>query len=135
MNYFKVSAEKSIKTSDLLGKTDIATRKWGFTKQINEIYFKFPWITRIWKKKKKKKDSWEEVSQTLVGLLAARLNLDCFELNKQISIAHRTLKSEDNNNYWPIFAQVVSWRLEENSFNSMQQECWKSVFHILFQKN
>ena len=50
MNDFKVSAEESIKTSDLIGKTDIATRKWGFTKHINEIYFTFPWITRIWKK-------------------------------------------------------------------------------------
>ena len=51
MNSFKVSAEESIKNIRLNRKNrDIATRKWGFAKQINEIYFKFPWITRIWKK-------------------------------------------------------------------------------------
>lgn len=57
-----------------------------------------------------KNDSWEEASQNLVGLLEARLNLDCYKLNMQISNAHRTPKSEDNNNCRPIFAQFVSWR-------------------------
>ena len=70
MNDLKESIEKSIKTSDLIGKRETLQQ----------------------------------------GLLAAKLNLDRYELNMQISRAHRPLKSEDNSNCQPIFAQFVSWR-------------------------
>ena len=105
-NSFKVSAEESIKNIRLNRKNrDIATRNEDLQNRSMRSTLNFLGLPES-----EKNDSWEEVSQNLVGLLEARLNLDCYELNMKISNAHRTPKSEDNNNCWSIFAQFVSWR-------------------------
>ena len=98
MNDLKESIEKSIKTSDLIGKRETLQQ----------------------------------------GLLAAKLNLDRYELNMQISRAHRPLKSEDNSNCQPLPSSLAGgtlMRLEENLFNYRLQESQKSLFHRCLQKN
>ena len=65
-----------------------------------------------------KNDSWEETSRLLVNILIKKLQLDPYECNMQISRAHRTPKSsneDDDRSYCrPIFAQFVSWRYAED---------------------
>ena len=65
-------------------------------------------------------DTWEEVTQNLISVLAKKLRLDPAELDLQISRAHRTPKSpEDNSNSRPIFAQFVNWRYADDIRRSL----------------
>ena len=94
MNNLKECIKQSIKTSDLIGKMETLQKE---NEDLQNILMRstlfFCGVPEL-----KKNDSWEEVSQNLVSLLAAKLNLAHKELNMQISHAHWTLKSEDNSN-------------------------------------
>ena len=129
MNDLEESIEESIKTSNSIGKIETL-------EQENEDLRNRSMISTfgIWTN-----DSWEEVSQNLVVLLAAKLNLDPYELNMQISRVHRTPKSYIIVTVDPSLpnpsAGGMSMRLEKNSFSSMPQESQKPLFHRCFQKN
>ena len=107
MNNLKKSIEKEIKTSDLTGKIETLQQE---NEDLQNRLMRSTLIFCGVPESEKKNDSWEEVFQNLVGLLVAKLNLDHYELNMQISHAYRTLKSENNSNCQPIFAQFISWR-------------------------
>ena len=53
---------------------------------------------------------WEHVSWHLVLLLSSRLNLNYDELDLQLSRAHKTLKTTEDNDTRAIFAAFVNWR-------------------------
>ena len=83
----KKFVEESIKTSDLIGIIETMEPE---NKDLRNVSMISTLIFRGVPKSEKKKDSWEAASQNRVSLLAAKLNLDCYELNMQISSAHRT---------------------------------------------
>ena len=59
-------------------------------------------------------DAWEDVSRHLVSLLSSRLNLNYDELDLQLSRAHRTPKTTEDNDTRPIFAAFVNWRYADD---------------------
>lgn len=87
INDLKKFVEESIKTSDLIGIIETMEPE---NKDLRNVSMISTLIFRGVPKSEKKKDSWEAASQNRVSLLAAKLNLDCYELNMQISSAHRT---------------------------------------------
>lgn len=87
INDLKKSVEESIKTSDLIGIIETMEPE---NKDLRNVSMISTLIFRGVPKSEKKKDSWEAASQNRVSLLAAKLNMDCYELNMQISSAHRT---------------------------------------------
>ena len=96
MKDLKESIEQSIKTLDLIGKLETLQQE---NEDLRNRSMRSILIFRgLPESEKKRNDSWEEVSQNLVSLLAAKVNLDRYELNIQISRAHRTQKSENNSN-------------------------------------
>ena len=94
MDDLKESIEQSIKTLDLIGKVETLQQE---NEDLRNRSMKSTLIFRGLPESEKN-DSWEEVSQNLVCLLAAKLNLDCYELNMEISHAYRPPKSENNSN-------------------------------------
>lgn len=86
INDLKKFVEESIKTSDLIGIIETMEPENKDLRNVSMI------STLIFRgvPKSEKKDSWEDASQNRVSLLPAKLNLDCYELNMQISSAHRT---------------------------------------------
>lgn len=87
INDLKKFVEESIKTSDLIGTIETMEPE---NKDLRNVSMISTLIFRGVPKSEKKKDSWEAASQNRVSLLAAKLNMDCYELNMQISSAHRT---------------------------------------------
>ena len=87
INDLKKFVEESIKTSDLIGIIETMEPE---NKDLRNVSMISTLIFRGVPKSEKKKDSWEAASHNRVSLLAAKLNLDCYELNMQISSAHRT---------------------------------------------
>ena len=59
-------------------------------------------------------DSWEVVSRYLSEYLAKKLAMDLYEMDMQVSRAHRTPKSVYDNNCRPIFVQFVNWHYAKN---------------------
>ena len=59
-------------------------------------------------------DSWENVKKHLVNTLVKKLHLDYYELDLQISGAHRTPKNESESVCRLIFAQFVNWRYADD---------------------
>ena len=55
-------------------------------------------------------DAWEDVARRLVSLLSNRLNLNYDELDLQLSRAHKTPKTTEDNDTRAIFAAFVNWR-------------------------
>ena len=59
-------------------------------------------------------DAWEDVARHLVSLLSNRLNLNYDELDLQLSRAHKTPKTTENNDTRTIFAAFVDWRYADD---------------------
>ena len=59
-------------------------------------------------------DAWEDVSRHLVSLLSIRLNLNYDELELQLSGAHRTPKTTEDNDTKPFFPAFVNWRYADD---------------------
>ena len=91
MNDLKESIEQSIQTSRLIGQIETLQQE-NEDPQNRSMRSTLIFCGVL---ESEKNDSWEEASQNLIGLLAAKFNLDCYELNIQISHAHRSPKSED----------------------------------------